>query len=58
MAYEIRPGKTAPCELVQIVEPRPGITARPAPIAEGTHTHCARILAAINEGKERQCPAT
>jgi len=51
MNYEIRPGKAAPCELVQVSEACLGITANPAPIAEGTHTYCARILDAINEGR-------
>jgi len=50
--YEIRPGKHAPCELVRVGEPRPGVTAAPAPLTEGAHTHCQRVLDAIKEGAE------
>jgi len=47
-AYEIRPGKVAPCELVSIVHKNG--TQYVNFIAEGTHTHCMNIKNAI-EGK-------
>lgn len=53
--YEIRKGKTAPCELVSIVPTNFGGDATNF-VAEGTHTYCSRIKEQLESGSTVPLP--
>lgn len=53
--YEIRKGKTAPCELVSVVPTDFGGDATNF-VAEGTHTYCTRIKEQLESGPAETTP--